>query len=53
MWTAPAHRRRGHSRRILTALYRSAGYVEIADYGRLGGDPRAVSFEKRLRQSAA
>jgi ribosomal protein S18 acetylase RimI-like enzyme len=79
MWTAPAHRRRGHSRRILAALeataagygyrtlrletasgqagaialYRSAGYREIADYGRLAGDPRTVSFEKRLPQSAA
>jgi ribosomal protein S18 acetylase RimI-like enzyme len=79
MWTAPAHRRRGHSRRVLAALeataadygyrtlrletavgqanaialYRSAGYVEIADYGRLAGDPRAISFEKRLAESAA
>ena len=79
MWTAPAHRRRGHSRRILAALeataagygyrtlrletalgqesaialYRSAGYVETADYGRLAGDPRCISFEKRLPESAA
>ena len=27
--------------------------VEIPDYGRLAGDPRAVSFEKRLAQSPA
>jgi GNAT superfamily N-acetyltransferase len=74
MWTAPSHRGRGYSRRILTALeeaavrrgyhtvrletgdkltaaiglYRSAGYEPIPGYGPWAGDPRALSFEKRL-----
>jgi ribosomal protein S18 acetylase RimI-like enzyme len=30
------------------ALYRSAGYEEIANYGAHAADPRCVSFEKRL-----
>jgi GNAT superfamily N-acetyltransferase len=75
MWTAPDHRGRGHSRRILGALeaaaarrgyhtvrlqtgilqpaaiglYESSGYEATpAAWGRLAGDPRVLSYEKRL-----
>jgi GNAT superfamily N-acetyltransferase len=74
MWTAPDHRGRGHSRRVLRALehaavrrgyhrarlqtgvlqtaaislYESSGYEPTAPWGPYTGDPRLLSFEKRL-----
>src|SRR3954452_22662200 len=74
MWTAPDHRGRGYSRRVLAALeaaavrrgyhavrlqtgmlqraaiglYESSGYEPTAPWGRNAGDPRLLSYVKRL-----